>query len=69
MKNKGKDLVAKHLILEVNREPVVRELTEDDLVFVTNGSITASTTYGNNDTSAPVSKELGWSLATLEKLS
>ena len=60
----GKDLVAKHLILEVNGEPVVRELTEDDLVFVTNGSITASTTYGNNDTSAPVSKELGgaWQL-------
>ena len=60
----GKDLVAKHLILEVNGEPVVRELTEDNLVFVTNGSITASTTYGNNDTSAPVSKELGgaWQL-------
>jgi len=64
VEKQGKDLVAKHLILEVNGEPVVRELTEDDLVFVTNGSITASTTYGNNDTSAPVSKELGgaWQL-------
>ena len=64
VEKQGKDLVAKHLILGVNGEPVVRELTEDDLVFVTNGSITASTTYGNNDTSAPVSKELGgaWQL-------
>lgn len=36
----------------------------DDLVFVTNGSITESTTYGDNHTPAPATKELGgsWNL-------
>lgn len=40
------------------------ELTENELVFVTNGSITESTTYGDNNTPAPVSTDLGgsWSL-------
>ena len=39
-------------------------LSRDDLVFVTNGSITESSTYGSHDKPAPVSKELGgsWSL-------
>ena len=40
------------------------ELTENELVFVTNGSITESTTYGDNNTPAPINKDLGggWSL-------
>ena len=60
----GSDMVAKELILEVNGVQETRNLTENDLVFVTNGSITAATTYGDNNTSAPISKELGgsWSL-------
>ena len=39
-------------------------LTENDLVFVTNGSITESTTYGDKTHPAPVEHELGssWSL-------
>lgn len=39
-------------------------LSRDDFVFVTNGSITESSTYGSHDKPAPVSKELGgsWSL-------
>ena len=39
-------------------------LTLDDLVFVTNGSITESTTYGDNDTAADTRHELGasWQL-------
>ncbi len=39
-------------------------LTENDLVFITNGSITESTTYGDNDTPAPTQYELGasWQL-------
>ena len=39
-------------------------LSRDDLVFVTNGSITESSTYGSHDKPAPISKELGgsWSL-------
>ena len=36
-------------------------LTADDLVFVTNGSITESSTYGSHHQAAPVSKELGGS--------
>lgn len=40
------------------------KLTENDLVFVTNGSITESTTYGDKTHPAPVEHELGssWSL-------
>lgn len=39
-------------------------LTEDDLVFVTNGSITESSTYGTNDTPAPRPDGIGgsWTL-------
>lgn len=36
-------------------------VTPDDLVFVTNGSITESTTYGDNDTPADTHHELGGS--------
>jgi len=36
-------------------------VTPDDLVFVTNGSITESTTYGDNDTPADTRHELGGS--------
>lgn len=39
-------------------------LTSDDLVFVTNGSITESSTYGNQDTPAPITHAKGnsWNL-------
>ncbi|MCD7931310.1 MAG: oleate hydratase [Tannerellaceae bacterium] len=37
------------------------DLTENDLVFVTNGSITESSTYGDNTHPAPVTHELGGS--------
>ncbi len=60
----GSDMIAKELVLEVGCVSETRNLTENDLVFVTNGSITAATTYGDNNTPAPISKELGgsWSL-------
>ncbi|MGE7987878.1 oleate hydratase [Lysinibacillus fusiformis] len=56
--------VAHTLVLRKNGEKKNIELTENELVFVTNGSITESTTYGDNYTPAPVNKELGgsWSL-------
>ena len=60
----GSDMVAKELILEVNGVQETRNLTENDLVFVTNGSITAATTYGDNNTSAPISKESWFVSAT-----
>ena len=34
-------------------------LTENDLVFVTNGSITESSTQGDHHTPAPITHELG----------
>lgn len=39
-------------------------LTPDDLVFITNGSITESSTYGDNDTPTPPTKAIGgsWNL-------
>lgn len=52
--------------LEFTKAGQVKELflSENDLVFVTNGSITESTTYGDNDHPAPVKHELGasWEL-------
>lgn len=59
----GKKLADK-LILTVEKQETIVQLAENDLVFVTNGSITESSTYGNSETPAPVSKELGgsWNL-------
>ncbi|QQO07589.1 oleate hydratase [Breznakiella homolactica] len=43
-------------------------LTENDLVFVTNGSITESSTYGDHHTPAPPTKDLGGSWKLWKKL-
>ncbi len=60
--------VARKLV--VSRAGAVEEipLTEDDLVFVTNGSITESSTYGDHSTPAPVSRDPGGSWNLWEKL-
>ncbi|WP_321387336.1 oleate hydratase [uncultured Enterococcus sp.] len=57
-------IVARTLVLEVGGQEQQVDLTENDLVFITNGSITESTTYGDNDHPAPVNHDLGgsWSL-------
>lgn len=39
----------------------IKELTENDLVFVTNGSITESSTQGSPTQAAPKTSELGGS--------
>jgi len=64
VENKDNKKIATHLHKIVNGEEVTTELTEDDLVFVTNGSITESSTYGDNLTPASPKHELGaaWSL-------
>lgn len=56
--------VAKQLQLIVNGENETINLTEDDLVFVTNGSITDSSTYGDHHRPAPPTKNIGgaWKL-------
>ncbi len=40
------------------------DLTPDDIVFVTNGSITESSTYGDQNTPAPITHDKGssWKL-------
>ncbi|AOA03451.1 MAG: oleate hydratase [Carnobacterium sp.] len=55
---------AERLILNVKGQEKIVKLSENDLVFITNGSITESSTYGNNTTPAPPTKELGgsWNL-------
>lgn len=62
------DIVAKTLVLDVENEEKSIPLTENDLVFVTNGSITESTTYGDNTTPAPPTTEAGGSWTLWENL-
>lgn len=60
----GDTKVATELLLTVGGEETSVPLTEDDLVFVTNGSITESSTYGDHHTAAPITAEPGgsWTL-------
>lgn len=60
----GNDKLATKIEMTVASEPQSIELTPNDLVFVTNGSITESTTYGDNDHPAPIDHPLGasWQL-------
>lgn len=57
----GSKKIAKTLEMTADGKEKTIDLTENDLVFVTNGSITESTTYGDNTHPAPVPKELGGS--------
>lgn len=56
--------VAKKILLTRSGKAEEINLTENDLVFVTNGSITESSTEGNHHTPAPITHELGgsWNL-------
>ena len=58
---KTKKKVAKKIEMIKSGRSKEISLTPDDLVFVTNGSITESTTYGDNDTPADTHHELGGS--------
>lgn len=64
MSKGGLEKVAKELYLTVKGEEQVVQLSEDDLVFVTNGSITDSSTYGTQDEPAPPTYKTsgGWDL-------
>lgn len=55
---------ARRLLITRNGQGEEIPLTEKDLVFVTNGSITESSTQGNHHTPAPISHDLGgsWTL-------
>lgn len=60
--------VAKELLLTVGGERKTISLTPNDLVFVTNGSITESTNYGSHDTVAKPNTDLGGSWNLWENL-
>lgn len=57
----GNKKTAHTLVLKQQGHTQNIELSENDLVFVTNGSITESTTYGDNNHPAPATQELGGS--------
>lgn len=59
----GQKVATKLEIVEDGEEKTI-DLTENDLVFVTNGSITESTTYGTNNQPAPINHPVGaaWTL-------
>ncbi|MBJ7624226.1 oleate hydratase [Weissella confusa] len=52
---------ATELVVTIDGTEKTIPLMADDLAFVTNGSITESSTYGSHHQAAPVSKELGGS--------
>ncbi|WP_270522644.1 oleate hydratase [Ligilactobacillus ruminis] len=60
----GEQKVAKKLVYKQAGEKKTLDLTEDDLVYVTNGSIVESSTYGTHHKKAPVTHKLGgsWTL-------
>lgn len=58
---KDNQKTARKILLTVQGEEKEIPLTENDLVFVTNGSITESTTRGDHQTPAPVTDEIGGS--------
>lgn len=61
VENFGNKKTARKIQLIANDTEKTIELTENDLVFITNGSITESSTYGTNTEPAPVPNEIGGS--------
>lgn len=58
------DIEARKLVMTVGGLSEAIDLTENDVVFVTNGSITESSTFGDNDIPAPIETDNGgaWKL-------
>ena len=64
----GDKKIAKKILIRRGDKDEEISLTKDDLVFVTNGSITESSTYGTQNTPAPISHEKGISWKLWENL-
>lgn len=64
----GDKKIAKKILIRRGNKDEEISLTKDDLVFVTNGSITESSTYGTQNTPAPISHEKGSSWKLWENL-
>lgn len=66
--HEGDEKIAEKIICEKDGERHDLPLTRDDLVFVTNGSITESSTYGDQNTPAPITHAKGDSWKLWENL-
>lgn len=66
--NKAKEKKPQQIIFEKNNIEQQIQLTKDDFVFITNGSITESSTYGDHNTPAPITQDLGGSWELWKKL-
>ena len=66
--HEGKQKVAKKIVMTKNGEQSDIDLTPDDIVCVTNGSITESSTYGDQNTPAPITHDKGSSWKLWENL-
>lgn len=66
--HEGKQKVAKKIVMTKNGEQSDIDLTPDDIIFVTNGSITESSTYGDQNTPAPITHDKGSSWKLWENL-
>ncbi|TJY05197.1 oleate hydratase [Lactobacillus amylovorus subsp. animalium] len=66
--HEGNEKIAKKIIMTQNGKENEIPLTPDDIVFITNGSITESSTYGNQNTPAPITHAKGSSWKLWENL-
>ncbi|MBM6972518.1 oleate hydratase [Lactobacillus gallinarum] len=64
----GKQKIAKKIIMTQNGKETEVPLTTNDIVFITNGSITESSTYGDQNTPAPITHAKGSSWKLWENL-
>lgn len=64
----GKQKIAKKIIMTQNGKETEVPLTPNDIVFITNGSITESSTYGDQNTPAPITHAKGSSWKLWENL-
>ncbi|MDM8277513.1 oleate hydratase, partial [Lactobacillus gallinarum] len=64
----GKQKIAKKIIMTQNGKETKVPLTPNDIVFITNGSITESSTYGDQNTPAPITHAKGSSWKLWENL-
>ncbi|ADX70649.1 oleate hydratase [Lactobacillus helveticus] len=64
----GKQKIAKKIVMTQNGKETEIPLTPNDIVFITNGSITESSTYGDQNTPAPITHTKGSSWKLWENL-
>ncbi len=66
--HEGDSKIAKKIVMTQNGKEKEIDLTHNDIVFVTNGSITESSTYGDQNTPAPITNAKGDSWKLWENL-